>query len=116
MRGLAVRSRGTTHELHGAVPGGGHEEVLLEVGPVEGEDLARVLLPRAEGQILEVLAGRSTSARGGSCCGAYVEHDVPQPDRAVARGGDELVLVDLGPRDVVEPVLRVVATAVKARI
>ncbi len=44
--------------------------------------------------------------------GEVVEHDVPESDRAVAGRGDDLVLVHLGPGDVVQPVLRLKANEV----
>jgi hypothetical protein len=37
---------------------------------------------------------------------AHVQHDIPQPYRPIAGCSNELVLVDLGPSDVKEPILR----------
>lgn len=54
---------------------------------MDGEDLARVFLPRLHGEL--------------------VEGDVEELDGAVAAGGEELVFVCLAPRGVEEGVLRV---------
>lgn len=45
-----------THDFSCPVPGGGDEKVLLRVGPVDRVDLARVLLPGADREVLNVLA------------------------------------------------------------
>lgn len=78
---------GRADNLDGPVPGGGTEGGLVDEVPVHRKHLARVLLPRGDGQLGE----------GG----------VKQLDGAVARGHRELVLVQLREGDVVEGVLRV---------
>ena len=99
-----------TYELDGPVPGGGDELVFADVGPVDGEDLAGVLLPGTYREVLHALAalGISRTTRSPER-GAYLDHDVPQLERSVARRSHELVLVDLRPSDVVQAVLRLVA-------
>lgn len=90
--GAAVRGQGQEGgrafgrpDLDGAVPAAGAEAVLGDQVPVHGEDLAVVLAPVLHGEV--------------------VERAVEQLDAAVARGHQHLVLVDLGPGEVVEGVL-----------
>ncbi len=52
-----------TYEFHGAVPGRGDELVLVDVGPVDGEDFARVLLPGTDREVLDVLANIERDVR-----------------------------------------------------
>lgn len=72
-------------------------------------------MPGANRQVLQGLAAlwiwRAEYAIGM----AYVDHDIPELKRAVPGGGHQLILVDLGPRDVVEAVLRFVAASLRPR-
>ena len=89
------RCRGGSHDLHAAVPRAGAERVLGHQVPVHGVHLALVLLPRLHGEL--------------------VQADVEELDGAVPAGHHELVLVQLGPREVVERILGIeAATAMSA--
>lgn len=54
-------TRAGTHYFDHAVPGRGDELVLVQVGPVDGEDLAGVLVPGADGQVLAALCRRRST-------------------------------------------------------
>ena len=48
--------REATHQLHCAIPRGRYELVFVYIGPVDGEDFARVLVPGTNRKVLYTLA------------------------------------------------------------
>ena len=72
-------------------------------------------MPGAYGNILRRLALLTVAAGHRTMWKAYIEHHVPQLDRAVSRHRCELIFVRLGPCDVVEPVWCFVAGDVAVR-
>jgi hypothetical protein len=72
-------------DADGAVPARGAEGVFCDKVPRHAKDFAIVLLPVLDGKVVE-------------CA-------IEELDAAVAGGGENLVLVDLGPGEVVEGVL-----------
>ena len=88
------------YQFYSPIPRRRDKEVFLDVGPVDRKGFSRVFSPLEDGKVLEVLAqllslreqDTSTPDAG---CNTYIDHDVPQLDASVARGRNELVLVNL---------------------
>lgn len=80
----------TTYDFDGAVPAAGAEELLLDVAPVDREDLARVLVPLADREVLRshpsISIPTTTATRPQEAAGALtlstVSHSLtlPSPD------------------------------------
>jgi hypothetical protein len=80
-----------TYDFHGPIPRARAECVLCHQVPVHGKHLAAVALPGLHGKL--------------------VQADVEELDGAVAAGYDQLVLVQLGPGEIVNGILCVEAVA-----
>jgi hypothetical protein len=72
-------------DADGAVPARGAEGVFCDKVPRDAEDFAIVFLPVLDGKV--------------------VERAIEELDAAVAGGGEDLVLVNFGPGEIVERVL-----------
>jgi hypothetical protein len=99
-----------TYNFHAAIHTTRHKLVLLDVRPVYTIDLTRMFMPSTDGEILGHLSYlHSLALRRGIGVGAYVQHYVPEFEGTIAGCSDKLIFMDLGPRQVVQSILRFVA-------